>query len=116
VEKLLYGDPLRAGKFLLATACYVVLMPSAFAGSSSILPDKDTSSGKTVNIQHDMTGRTAPSNSDNNKGGIQIDYANICIYCHLPNMANHQNAAPQLNNTIRFSPTVIQKTNSEYSR
>jgi hypothetical protein len=116
VEKLLYGDPLRAGKFLLAMASCAMLIPSAFADSSNVLPDKDTNTGKTVNIQHDMTRRTVPSNSNNNKGGIQIDYASICIYCHLPNMTNHQNTAPQLNNTIRFSPTVIQKTNSEYSR
>jgi hypothetical protein len=111
VEKFLYGDPLSAGNFLLAMASCAVLMPSAFAGSLSLLPDQDTNTGKPANIQHDMTRSTAPSNSNNNKGGIYIDYANICIYCHLPNMAK-----PKLNNTIQFSPTVIQKTNSEYSR
>jgi hypothetical protein len=111
----LYGDPLRAGNFLLATACCAVLMQSAFADSSSVVPDRHTNTGKTANIHHDMTRSTAPLNS-NNRGGVQIDYANICIFCHLPNMANRPIAAPQLNNAIKFSPTVIQKTNSEYSR
>jgi hypothetical protein len=111
----LYGDPLRVGNCLLAMVCCAMLTQSAYAGSSSVAPDNDTNTGNTANIHHDTTQRSAPLNS-NNRGGGKIDYANICIFCHLPNMANLPNAAPQLNNTIKFSPTVIQKTHSEFSR
>jgi hypothetical protein len=45
-----------------------------------------------------------------------IDFTNICIYCHIPNMAIHSNAAPLLNNSIKFSPKIIQKTKSGLSR
>jgi hypothetical protein len=112
---LYFGDPFGTGNFLLAVAACTMLTQPAYAGISSVAPDKYTSTGNSSKIQHDMLQSTAPLNSKT-KGNNKIDYTNICIFCHLPNMANYPNGAPQLNNTIMISPSIIKKTNSEFSR
>ena len=110
VEFFTLSNFYRSGQFLTAMAACVVLAQSAYANGQSTASDKHTSIGSIPNIRRDMTQSTAPlvsTNKDNNK----IDYTNICIFCHLPNMANHKIDAPPLSNAIQVSPTSRPKRN-----
>lgn len=89
-------------------AACAVLTQSAYANGPSAA--SDTNIGSISNTGHDMAQSTAPLILKN-KNKVRNDYADICIFCHLPNMANHTIAAPQWNNTIKVSPTAKPKAN-----
>lgn len=109
----LSGDPFSAGKFLLAMTACAVLAQSAYAGNASdSSSDKYTNTGSVANTRRDITQSNSPLISKK-KNVVLIDYANICIFCHIPNLASYPNATPLLNNTTKYPPTTIQRTNSE---
>ena len=94
-------------------ATCAVLTQSVYANGPNAAPD--TNIGSIPNTRHDMTQSTAPVILKN-KNSVRNDYAGICIFCHLPNMAGHTMAAPLWDNTIKVSPATKVKTNSEQPR
>jgi hypothetical protein len=96
-------------------AACAVLSQSAYANGPSAASDRHTSIGSTPNIRRDMTQGTAPLISAN-KSNNRIDYTNICIFCHLPNMASHKIDAPPLGNAIQVLPISRPKRNSTIPR
>jgi hypothetical protein len=108
----LIGITCRASRFLLAAAACAALTQSVYAGNPIAASDKYTNTGSVAKTYQDTTKSKVLLKSKSKSDIQTIDYTNICIFCHIPNMANHSNAAPMLNNTIKFSPKTIQKTNS----
>ena len=111
VEIFSLSNSCRSGQFLTAMAACAVLSQSAYANGPSDASDRHANIGSTPNIRRDMTQGTAPLISTN-KSNNRIEYANICIFCHLPNMANHKIDAPPLSNAMQVSPTSRPKRNS----
>ena len=115
VEIFSLSNSCRNGQFLTAMAACAVLTQSAYANGPNATSDRYTNVGSTPNIRREMTQSTAPLISTN-KGNDRIDYTNICIFCHLPNMANHKIDAPPLSNAIQVSPSSRPKRNSVLPR
>ena len=111
VEKILIGNTCRAGQLLLAALACAALAQSAYAGSQSAA--SETSTGSIANSHNHTTQTHSPLKSKNKNELEVIDYTNICIFCHIPNMVKKANVAPVQNNAIKFSTKPIQKTKSE---
>lgn len=104
----------HTGQFLIAMAACASLMQFAHAGNPNVASEKITDFGSNANLSH-ITQSKAPLNSIS-PNSVRIDYTDICIFCHLPNMANHKIAAPTWKCTVRVLPTTLPKTNSELLR
>jgi hypothetical protein len=115
VEIFLLSNSCRSGQFLTAMAACAVLSQSAYANGPSAASERHTSIGSTPNIRRDMTQGKAPLISAN-KINDRIDYTNICIFCHLPNISSHKIDAPPLSNAIQVLPTSRPKRDSTIPR
>ena len=111
VEIFSLSNSCRSGQFLTAMAACAVLSQSAYANGPSAASDSHINIGSTPNIRHDMTQDTAPLMSTKKKSNNRLDYTNICIFCHLPNMASHKIDAPPLSNAMQVSPASRSKRN-----
>jgi hypothetical protein len=104
----------RTIPYLIAVAVCVSLVQYAHADSPSVSTDKLTHNGKTAKNEQNAGQSKAPLKSKS-FGNVRTDYTDICIFCHLPNMANHNISSPLWNCTVK-APAIIQKTKSEVSR
>lgn len=105
----------RPGHLLIAMSACAVLTQSVYADDPSVESGRFTNIGSLANTRHNMTQSTAPLNSTN-MSSVRNDYAEICIYCHLPLGANHTIAAPLWKSTLKVLQTTRPATNSELPR
>jgi hypothetical protein len=103
VKSISIGNSFSTGQFLIALAACAALSQSTYAGNPGDTSGKHSNNSDITSINH-KTIRKTPDSVLKQKSGERNDYADICIFCHIPNMANHKISAPQWNNTIKAIP------------
>ena len=93
-------------------AVCTVLTQSAYADVPSVASDRYTNIDSNADTRHDITQNTAPLIS-RSMSSVRLAYSEICIFCHIPNMANHMITAPLWNRTIKVLPITRPTKNSE---
>ncbi len=101
MKSIAIGNSYITGQFLIAMAACAMLSQSANA-DQSIASEKQ---GNISNINHE-TIQSTPTLILKKKGGERNSYADICIFCHIPNTANQTLSAPQWKNTNKVYPTT----------
>ncbi|HTN93650.1 MAG TPA: hypothetical protein VMJ33_03640 [Gallionella sp.] len=112
MNRISIGNPCSAGQFLIAMAACAILSQPANAGQSAASEKR----GNISNINHSETIQSSPALMLKKKTGEQNNYADICIFCHIPNTTNQTMTAPQWNNTNKVYPATVPTINSERPR
>jgi len=113
VEIFAVFDTFEPGKYLLAATACILLAYPALAYSQSIVADKRSGSSAII---HQKILQSSPELDSSKKNGEPEDFADICIFCHVPNMNNHKLVSPQWNNSIKSIPATRPVVNPELSR
>jgi hypothetical protein len=115
VNILSISSSCRTGQLLVAMAVCTVLTQSAYADGQSVTSDRHPDIDNIATTRINMTQSTAPLNSTK-KNSVRNNFAEICVFCHIPQGANNTTAAAQWNTNIKYSPATSPTTNSEPTR
>lgn len=84
-------------------AVCAVLAQAAYADGQSVVSDRHTDIDNIATTRINMTQSTAPLDSTK-KNRVRNDFAEICVFCHIPQGATNTTAAPQWKTNIKYSP------------
>ena len=91
-------------------AACAVLMQSAYAGDPIVTSDRHPGIDNIATTRINMTQSTAPLDSTK-KNRVRNDFAEICVFCHIPQGTANTTAAPQWKTNIKYSPATSPTTN-----
>jgi cytochrome c553 len=84
-------------------AVCAVLTQAAYADGQRVTSDRHTDIDNIATTRINMTQSTAPLDSTK-KNRIRNNFAEICVFCHIPQGANNTTSAPQWKTNINYSP------------
>jgi len=115
VNILSISSSCRTGQLLVAMAACAVLMQSAYAGDPIVTSDRRTDIDNIATTRINLPQSTAPLDSTK-KNSVRNNFAEICVFCHIPQGTNNTTAAPRWKTNINYSPDTSPTTNPRPAR